>query len=107
MGKFERMVNLVLKQTNEIACFLSESYFQEQRSLIKNFFENWVKFLKSLPKIKQNKFNHVHKLVHYIVLSNPIEICMNLKKNLLETKIRKKSKTMINVEIKDNMKLKK
>lgn len=50
--------------------------------------------MKNLPKIKRNKFNHVHKLMKYICLSNPIEICADYSSNIYENKIRKKSNTV-------------
>ena len=68
-------MNGILGYVNAIAQFLSDDKFKQQYKIITNFFENWVYFMKKLPSIKRNKLNHVHNLVKFIFLTNPIEIC--------------------------------
>lgn len=68
-------MNGILSSVNAIAQFLSDEKFEQQHKIIANFFENWVYFMKKLPFIKRNKLNHVHNLVKFICLTNPIEIC--------------------------------
>jgi hypothetical protein len=50
--------------------------------------------MKKLPFIKRNKLNHVHNLVKFIYLTNPIEICTVNKEIQYGEAIRKKSNTV-------------
>lgn len=65
-------MNEILTCVNPIAKFLSGPRFLEESTLISNFFENWVFFMKKLPTIKRNKLNHIHNLAKFISLTNPI-----------------------------------
>ena len=59
--------------------------------------------MKKLPHIRRSKLNHVHNLVKFIHLSNPIEICSSGKKLDLFHGNRKKSKSeRVKLKLKPN-----
>lgn len=63
-----------MKKINPICAFFSHSYFKEEHEILRNFFENFVAFMKSIPKIKKAKMFHVSDLLKYIMITNSLEI---------------------------------
>lgn len=52
-----------------------------------------VSFMQRLPKIKRSQINHVHNLTKYVILCNPLEICIRIKSKV-RTSHRKRSTTI-------------
>jgi hypothetical protein len=48
-----------MKKINKICAFFSGNFFREEYGILKNFFENFVAFMKSIPKIKKIKMYHI------------------------------------------------
>lgn len=63
-----------MKKINSICQYFFDSFFDEEDLILKNFFENFVEFMKVIPKVKKAKMFHVSQLIKYVVIVNAIEI---------------------------------
>lgn len=63
-----------MRKINSICAYFLDTFFDEEDLILRNFFENFVEFMKIIPKIKKTKMFHVSELLKYVIIVNSIEI---------------------------------
>jgi hypothetical protein len=48
-----------MKRMNKICAYFSSKFYREEYLILKNFFENLVAFMKTIPRIKKIKMFHI------------------------------------------------
>lgn len=63
-----------MAKINSICAYFSDSFFDEEDAILRNFFENFVAFMKIIPKVKKAKMFHFSELLKYVLIVNTLEI---------------------------------
>lgn len=79
-----------MNKLKSVHAFMHQTHFQEESTLINEFFKDIIDFCHQLPEMGREKLVEIPKIMRYICLSNPID---SLKVHDPD-RLRKKSNTI-------------